>query len=111
MRWKTRPPGANWGDFGPDDQLGKINLLNPERRLAAVREVREGIAFSLSLPLDYPGGEKLAIGRKPPRLVAVDNGSGGAKYNMPLSQFAKSFTDVVCDDVVVLHTQYSTQWD
>ena len=110
-RWKNRPPGSNWGDFGADDQLGRMNLLTPERRLAAVREVREGIAFALSLPLDYPGGEKLAIGRKPPRLHAVENPSGGPKYNLSLSQFARAFTDVVCDDAVTLHTQYSTQWD
>jgi hypothetical protein len=55
-RWKRRPEGSNWGDFGPDDQIGKMNLLTPEARLRAVREVEHGIAFCLSLPLDYPGG-------------------------------------------------------
>jgi hypothetical protein len=24
-RWKHRPPNSNWGDFGPDDQLGTLN--------------------------------------------------------------------------------------
>ena len=56
MRWKNRPEGSNWGDFGPDDQRGRMNLLTPAHRLAGVREVTEGIAFTLSLPLDYPGG-------------------------------------------------------
>ena len=31
QRWKHRPEGSNWGDFGPDDQLGRLNLLTPEK--------------------------------------------------------------------------------
>ena len=54
-RWKQRPDGSNWGDFGPDDQIGRMNLLTPQTRLRAIREVQQGIAFCLSLPLDYPG--------------------------------------------------------
>ena len=30
-RWKHRPPGSTWGDWGDDDELGRINLLTPER--------------------------------------------------------------------------------
>lgn len=26
-RWKQRPPGSTWGDWGEDDELGRINLL------------------------------------------------------------------------------------
>jgi len=111
QRWKIRPSGSNWGDFGVDDQLGRMNLLTPERRLAGCREVREGVAFTLSMPLDYPGDDVVAIGRKPPRIMAVENADGGPKYNFSLSHFDQAFTDVVCDDAVLLHTQYSTQWD
>src|SRR3546814_3843959 len=57
-RWKNRPEGSNWGDFGPDDQRGRLNLLTPERVVAAAREVREGLRFCLSLPLDLPGGDR-----------------------------------------------------
>ena len=53
-RWTVRPEGSNWGDFGADDQLGRLNLITPEHRRAAAAEVREGIAFCLSLPLDCP---------------------------------------------------------
>src|SRR5271156_4349575 len=24
-RWKNRPEGSTWGDFGPDDQCGRLN--------------------------------------------------------------------------------------
>jgi len=55
-RWKRRPPGSTWGDWGPDDQLGRLNLLTPDKVLKGVAEVKDGKTFCLSLPLDYPGG-------------------------------------------------------
>ena len=58
-RWKHRPEGSNWGDFGDDDQLGSLNHITPDRVCAAVGEVREGLSFCLSLPLDFPGGTAL----------------------------------------------------
>ena len=67
MRWQHRPEGSNWGDFGPDDELGRLNLLTPEKVLQGVAEVREGRSFCLSLPLDYPGGNALNRLRHPPR--------------------------------------------
>ena len=48
------PPGASWGVFGPDDQLGTLNFLTPQRRLAALRHVRRGATFNLDLPLNLP---------------------------------------------------------
>jgi hypothetical protein len=36
-----------------------MNLLTPERRKAAAMEIKEGRIFSLSLPLDNPGGNAL----------------------------------------------------
>lgn len=26
-RWTRRPEGSTWGDFGADDELGRLNLL------------------------------------------------------------------------------------
>jgi kynurenine formamidase len=109
-RWINRPDGANWGDFGPDDELGRLNLLTPERVRRAVAEVRQGLAFCLSLPLDFPGGNILNPRRHPPRRFATVR-DGNANYNFPLSSEVPEFTDVICDDSVLIHTQYSTQWD
>ena len=39
---------SNWGRWGKDDQKGTINLITPERRLAAARLVREGVPVSLA---------------------------------------------------------------
>ena len=58
-RWQQRPPGSNWGEFGADDQRGRLNLLTAERRLRALEEVQTGEVFCLSLPLDRPGGNVL----------------------------------------------------
>jgi len=110
QRWTQRPPGSNWGDFGPDDQLGRMNLLTPALRLKALQEAREGITFALSLPLDYPGGNALFPYRKEPRYVFEPRGDGH-NYNFQLAQLCSCFTDVVSDDAVLLYTQYSTQWD
>ena len=109
-RWKQRPPGSNWGDFGPDDQVGRMNLLTPQVRLKAFREVQQGLAFCLSLPLDYPGGNKLFQHRKAPKFFHERRGEGH-NYNYKLSSVCGCFTDVISDDAVMLYTQYSTQWD
>jgi kynurenine formamidase len=41
-----------WAMFGPDDQCGLVNLLSPDRVLAAVRLVNKGAVFSLNAALD-----------------------------------------------------------
>ena len=38
----------NWGRWGDDDQLGAMNLVTPEKRVAAAGLVRSGRAVSLS---------------------------------------------------------------
>ena len=109
-RWKIKPAGSTWGDFGPDDQLGRLNLVTPEKVKQGVAEVKEGLTFCLSMPLDYPGGSILNPRRKPPVLSPTQRGD---KPNMtyPLSRDDPKLIDVVCDDVVLLTLQYSTQWD
>jgi len=82
-----------------------MNLITPERRLAGIREVRDGKVFILSLPLDHPGGEIIGTGRHPPRLYA-NKVSGRKQYNASMTE-----TDFCCDDSVELSLQYSTQWD
>ena len=110
QRWKQRPPQSNWGEFGPDDQRGRMNYVTREKVLQGVAEVKEGLAFCLSLPLDYPGGNVLNPRRGPPRLAPTIRG-GKPNFGFALANDNPLFTDVVCDDVVLLTLQYSTQWD
>ncbi len=104
-RWKVRPEGSNWGDFGADDQLGMLNVLTDEMRLAALKEVKEGKPFPLSLPLDYPGGEAEDAVRFGPKMFATKL-QGHAVFNRELTP-----GDICCDDGVTMCMQYSTQWD
>ena len=110
MRWKKRPKGSNWGDFGPDDRFGRLNLITPERVRAAASEVREGLSFCLSLPLDFPGGSALNPRRFPPQISYSMRGEDPVMV-YPMEQLVPGQTDVVCDDQVMISTQYSTQWD
>jgi hypothetical protein len=110
VRWKKRPPGSNWGEFGPDDQRGRMNYVTREKVLQGAAEIREGLCFVLSLPLDYPGGNALNPRRHPPRLAATER-SGAQNFCYPLANEDPRLTDVVCDDQVQLTLQYSTQWD
>ncbi|MCG6951516.1 MAG: cyclase family protein [Betaproteobacteria bacterium] len=114
QRWKQRPEGSNWGEFGPDDQRGRMNWVTREKVLQGVAEVKEGITFCLSLPLDYPGGSVLNPRRSPPRLAPTlrDGKSAGAQnFCWAFSNENPDHTDVISDDVVLLTLQYSTQWD
>lgn len=109
-RWRRRPEGSTWGDFGADDQLGRLNLITAERRRAAVAEVREGLAFGLSLPLDYPGKALLNLRRHPPTIKPTAL-HGSPYMNQSLKAFDPRNTDVISDDQVLMSLQYSTQWD
>ena len=109
-RWKIRPHGSNWGDFGPDDQLGRLNLLNEARVLEAVKEVRTGRNFCLSMPLNLPGGNAINPSRLPPELKPVIR-EGRIAFDGPARRDNPMQTDLLCDDAMLIHSQYSTQWD
>jgi kynurenine formamidase len=109
-RWTRRPEGSNWGDFGADDQRGRMNLLTAERRLRAAREILSGHSFCLSLPLNLPGGAVLNGRRKPPIFHPVMR-DGRIHFNLSLAETDERLTDVSADEAVLLYNQYSTQWD
>jgi kynurenine formamidase len=116
-RWQQRPTGSTWGDWGDDDELGRINLVTREKVLEGIREVQHGITFCLSLPLDFPGGTALNQRRHPPKLAPTEDmeGRSAAFYNVHMSEMDDygdpKYVDVWADDVVTLSLQYSTQWD
>src|SRR5262249_21098128 len=88
------PPRSAWGVFGRDDQLGTLNFLTAERRLAAVRTVRRGVVFSLDLPLHLPRPPMIALRSAYRRTNIRSRGTGGR------------------DDVLdIFYWQCSSQWD
>ena len=110
-RFKQKPPGSTWGDFGEDDQIGRLNLLDEHKVLQAAKEIRAGKVFCLSLPLDLPGGNVLNPRRHPPVLSPTFRDDGKAFMNVTMSAIQHEAVDVLSDDQVTLCMQYSTQWD
>jgi kynurenine formamidase len=110
-RWTHRPPGSTWGDWGADDERGRLNLLTPEKVLQGIAEVKEGRAFCLSLPLDFPGGSVINPRRSAPELMPTLRSGNRPNMAFPLRCDDPTSTDVMCDDRVLLTLQYSTQWD
>ena len=112
-RWSQRPERSTWGDWGDDDELGRINLITPEKVLQGVAEVQAGVSFCLSLPLDFPGGTVLNQRRRPPRLAPTEDLDGNPEtfFNIHMSDMDPRYVDMWADDDVTLSLQYSTQWD
>lgn len=109
-RWKNRPDGSNWGEFGADDQRGRMNLITAEKRLAALKEVKTGQVFTLSHPLDKPGGNVLNPNRYPPVFHPVMRGNK-VYFNLGSDSVDPRFNDVGSDEAIMLYSQYSTHWD
>jgi kynurenine formamidase len=109
-RWKVRPEGSTWGDWGEDDQLGRLNLITSKKVLEGIAEVKIGKTFCISLPLVYPGGQVINKVRKPPQLFPVIR-NGEPYYNYHWNKINSNLLDIGSDDQVILFTQYSTQWD
>ncbi len=94
----------NWGRWGPEDQIGTINLITDEVRRKAAACVRTGKAFSLALPLSESEG--IQLGFMPGRLNPT----------RAMVQINTSFTGdpadfCTSDDMVVMGLQAATHWD
>ena len=87
-----------------------MNLITPERVRAAVAEVRDGLSFCLSLPLDLPGGNAVNPKRQPPEFKPVYVGED-VYFNYLWDPHIPGDMDVSSDEAVTLYSQYSTQWD
>ncbi len=42
---------SNWGRWGPEDELGTINLITPGKRAAAARLVQDGVSVTCARPI------------------------------------------------------------
>ena len=96
----------NWGKWGPDDQIGTLNYVQPEDIVNAGKLIRKGKTFSLALDFDSKGPQK---------------GLWGNRWN-PIHTMLATGTDAIAgiqdagglrfaDDAVSLPLQCGTQWD
>jgi len=87
----SHPPHSAWGLYGMDDELGTLNLLTPERTVAAAKEIKTGIRVGLNWALeqmDHTGGFREIMKHE-------------------IFEIAKNMND----DRITFNTQTSTQWD
>jgi len=98
---------SNWGRWGPDDELGTVNLITPERRVAARDLVRKGTVFSLAIPLDESGPQPPFERRLNPRHVMLVTGTDLRAGVQPNQVGGWGYAD----DMVTMALQCATQWD
>lgn len=91
---------SNWGRWGPDDQLGTLNLVTPDHIRTAAAAVRSGTVFQLSIPVGKDGPQ---------------TGLGGRQNPVHLMSMQHSDWDPagmqIADDWVSMPLQSGTQWD
>lgn len=86
------PKGSSWGLWGPDDVLGCLNLLTPEKALEGIASVGDGAVFNLNLEIELP--DPPLFGRAAAEHIVRDLGNIG-------------HDDLLTD----WNTQRSSQWD
>ena len=94
----------NWGRWGPDDQLGTLNLVDAAARRRGSASVVTGEAFALGLPLSEREGIQRGFipGRINPLRTMI-------ALNTPLS--AEPGWICASEDVVTMALQCATHWD
>ena len=71
---------SNWGRWGPEDELGTVNLITPEKRRQAASLVRDGVTVSCSRPIVT--GPALDA-TSPPIHYMTSSGEGYARSDAP----------------------------
>lgn len=89
---KDGPRGNAWGLFGPDDELGRLNLITPRTIQAAALEIQQGVRVSLDWSMNLPHNPSFE--RKGIRHTIINKVPG-----------------CVNDEEITFNTQGSTQWD
>lgn len=90
----------NWGRWGDDDERGTVNLITPDRLVAAGQLIRQGKLFDLGIPFDREGPQP-GTGRINPIHLMSETGDqqlfpGGFRY---------------ADDYIFMPLQCASQWD
>jgi kynurenine formamidase len=91
---------SNWGRWGPDDEIGTLNLITPARVAAGAALARTGRVFDLGYTLSSKGPQVGLGGRvNPVHLMSMTGQSvypDGAGF---------------ADDFIIMPLQCATQWD
>ena len=96
----------NWGRWGDDDVLGTLNFIDPAKRVAAARLVRDGRVVSLAQSFDTNGPQKGWRRRTNPVHTMTDTGTDAERGSQGFPHGIGG-----ADDVIAMPLQCSTQWD
>lgn len=103
---------SNWGRWGPDDELGTLNLIRPEDVVAAARLVQTGKTFSLAIPLDDAGPQTGGFGRFNPIHLMIRDGNAAVTETVVRDFYGGRDRWIRgTDDILILPLQSGTQWD
>lgn len=97
---------SNWGKWGPEDELGTLNYITPERVVRATGLAKRGAVFSLAIPFDDTGPQINQPRRFNPihrMILTGPDFTTGAVTRPGGVGFA--------DDMVIMPLQCATQWD
>jgi kynurenine formamidase len=104
----NNPVDENWwpSEFGADDQSGAVNYITPEKRLEAVKLVKQGKTLTLGMP--YQRGMPLASERTYSLLIL----GGGRPMQGPARWQGDAFKQTFNDEFVSTEIgQVGTQFD
>jgi kynurenine formamidase len=79
---------SNWGRWGPDDELGTLNLITAAKRQQAVGVVREGMLISCARTVRY---QPTPDGPLPPRHFMLQSGEGEPTVRVGRSNATDAF--------------------
>jgi kynurenine formamidase len=93
---------SNWGRWGPEDRVGTLNHITPERVRAAAGAIRTGQIVNLGLPLSSAGPQVGVGGRvNPIHLMSIT----------PCDFHGRADGMLFADDFISMPLQCATQWD
>lgn len=104
--YKAAEELSNWGRWGPDDQIGTLNLITPDDIRNASNLIKKGKTFALGLPLDEKIQSGLFGGRWNPIHTMLATGTDAAAGNQDIGAYLR-----YADDAINMPCQASTQWD
>lgn len=95
---------SNWGRWGPDDELGTLNFITPQKLVEAGTLIKQGKAISLAIPFNSKGVQTGANLRyNPLHLMSIDGGDQHIGRGKNGVRYA--------DDYIMMPLQCATQWD
>ena len=87
---------SNWGRWGPDDQLGALNLITPEVTAAAAATVRSGRTVSCARPLNTEPAPDNPVPVAHHMTGTATEGWGADYFALAPHGFATSHIDALC---------------